>query len=148
MVTTHSSENDQAVMDILGYIFVNVSLLRRALETWSPEYPDGNKSHALLGDAAIALAFHFDGYSKSSSRELMTNILNNRASNNALAILGRSRGLDEHVIINPAQWGMVSNKTMATTVEALIGAVFLDSGLDINAVIAVMRNLGIMDSAE
>ena len=68
MDTTHSSENDQAVMDILGYIFVDVLLLRRALEAWSPAYPDGHKSHALLGDAAIALAFHFDGYSKSSSR--------------------------------------------------------------------------------
>ena len=80
--------------------------------------------------------------------ELMTNILNNRASNNALATLGRSKGLDEHVIINPAQWGVVSNRTMATTVEALIGAVFLDSGLDINAVRAAMVNLGIMDRPE
>jgi hypothetical protein len=68
MDVTHSSENDQAVMDILGYTFVDASLLRRALETWSPAYTDGNKSHALLGDAAIALAFHFDGYSRSSSR--------------------------------------------------------------------------------
>jgi ribonuclease-3 len=78
----------------------------------------------------------------------MTNILKNRASNNALATLGRSKGLDEHVIINPAQWGIVSNKTMATTVEALIGAVFLDSRLDINSVRAVMVNLGIMDRTD
>jgi ribonuclease-3 len=80
--------------------------------------------------------------------ESSTNILNNRASNNALATLGLSKGLDKHVIINPAQWGIVSNKTMATTVEALIGAVFIDSGLDINAVRAVMVNLGIMDRPE
>jgi hypothetical protein len=68
MIMTHSPENDQAVMDILGYKFVNVLLLRTALQTWSPGSPDGNKSVALLGDAAIALAFHFDGYSRSYSR--------------------------------------------------------------------------------
>lgn len=65
---THSSENDQAVMDILGYTFVNVLLLRTALQTWSPASPDGNKNLALLGDVVIALVFHFDGYSRSYSR--------------------------------------------------------------------------------
>jgi ribonuclease-3 len=43
---------------------------------------------------------------------------------------------------------MVSDGIMATSVEALIGAVYLDSGLDINAVRAVMINLGIMESPE
>jgi hypothetical protein len=68
MIMTHSPENDQAVMDILGYIFLNVLLLRTALQTWSPASPDGNKSLALLGDAVIALVFHFDGYSRNNSR--------------------------------------------------------------------------------
>jgi dsRNA-specific ribonuclease len=37
---------------------------------------------------------------------------------------------------------------MADTVEALIGAVYIDSGLDISAARAVMTNLGIMETQE
>ena len=78
----------------------------------------------------------------------MTSLLNSRASNNYLTTLGRSKGFEKHVIINPAQRGIVSDGPMADTVEALIGAVYLDSGLDISAVRAVMINLGIMETQE
>ena len=64
-------------------------------------------------------------------------------SNVNLAQAGRVAGLDALVIGNPSQLGMVSDKTVATTVEALLGAVYLDSGKDIVAVKSAMRALGL-----
>jgi dsRNA-specific ribonuclease len=56
------TENERAVMVILGYTFNNVQLLRTALQTWSPVFPYGNKRLALVGDKVLGLEFHLDGY--------------------------------------------------------------------------------------
>jgi len=41
--------------------------------------------------------------------------------------MGFRNGLDRFVYINPAQDGVVSAGTMATTLEAILGAVYIDS---------------------
>jgi ribonuclease-3 len=78
----------------------------------------------------------------------MTMRLNTRASNSYLATVGGAVGLARYVRINPAQQGDISPSTMATTVEALIGAVYPDSEPGLSAVKAVMIRLGIMDAEE
>jgi hypothetical protein len=49
------------------------------------------------------------------------------------------------VIKNPCQGEEVSRTTMASTVEALVGAVWLDSGRNFEQVREVMERLGSVD---
>ena len=72
----------------------------------------------------------------------MTNFLQTIGSNNNLDRVGRVHGLDAYVHINPGG-NTVAPNTMAATVEALLGAIYLDSGHDIEAVNAVMNRLGL-----
>jgi ribonuclease-3 len=51
--------------------------------------------------------------------------------------------LDKFVETNPAQKGKVSKGTRATTVEAIIGAVWVDSGKNASQVNRVMENMGL-----
>lgn len=71
-------------------------------------------------------------------------IIQRLVSNSNLSMIGRQNGLEAYINPNPGQRGMIiSEKTMATAVEALLGAVWHDSGHDINAVNSVMRALGL-----
>jgi hypothetical protein len=65
-----------------------------------------------------------------------------QVSNHHLALVGSKAGLDDLILINPAQ-ATVSTGVMAQTVEAILGAVYLDSKMDVQAVRAVMALLGL-----
>lgn len=67
------------------------------------------------------------------------------ASNLNLLRLGRSKQLERFVHGNPAQLGVVSDKLMSTTVEAMIAVVFLDSGMDLAIVQRLLIYLGILE---
>ena len=54
---------------------------------------------------------------------------------------GKNCGLDEYVTGHPAQKGKISKGTRATTVEAILGAVWIDSGMNIHAVDRVKAKL-------
>lgn len=59
--------------------------------------------------------------------EQWSTIQQETSSNENLAAVGRTHGLDSCVMLNPGT-PSVSNKTLATTVEAIIAAVKLDGG--------------------
>ena len=59
--------------------------------------------------------------------------------------MARDAYIDQHVIVNPGHVGRVSVKTLATTVEAILGAIHLDTGKDIEAVGRAMALLGLSD---
>jgi ribonuclease-3 len=65
------------------------------------------------------------------------------ASNSYLAQRGFSTGLAECVYKNPSQGNTIFPGPMASTVEAIIGAIFYDSGENVTAVEGVMQALGI-----
>ncbi|KZM23777.1 ribonuclease III [Ascochyta rabiei] len=52
-----------------------------------------------------------------------------------LARRGFSLGLDDVVIKNPGHHGRISNGMMANAVEAIIGAVYVDSGYSLDATV-------------
>lgn len=56
-----------------------------------------------------------------------TRIVQETASNVNLAIVGKAKGLDSCVVLNPGTTS-VTDSVMATTIEAIIGAVELDGG--------------------
>lgn len=70
------------------------------------------------------------------------------ATNRFHAEVGSRFGIDEFIYKNPSQLGIpVSDRLLATTVEAMVGAVWLDSG-DIKAVEKVMLELGVLSPHE
>jgi ribonuclease-3 len=126
---------------------------------------DNNKRLSVLGDAVLAKVLcsaWFEARSSTGkehapvkrcgvltitgrvrSQAQWTQLRNETLSNDALARRGYQAGLDRCVIVadsTPA----VSPKMVATTLEALIGAVYQDGGDD--AVHRVMRSLGFFDN--
>jgi ribonuclease-3 len=71
------------------------------------------------------------------------NVVSTRASNAYLAEQGFLRGLDNYVYNNPSQGNFVSDGLMATTMEAILGAVFLESDGNISVFQNVMVFLGL-----
>jgi ribonuclease-3 len=71
------------------------------------------------------------------------NLFSNICSSANLTIVVRDAGIDQHVILHPGHIGRVSDKTLATTIEAFLGAVYLDTAKDIEAVKRTMNLLGL-----
>jgi dsRNA-specific ribonuclease len=67
--------------------------------------------------------------------------MNRVANNHNLANVFDTANLSPHVIGNPSQQGVISPKTKATLVEALLGAVSEDGGIE--AALEVMHTLEI-----
>ena len=65
-------------------------------------------------------------------------------SNANLDHVGRLHGLDAFVCRNPAQGNHISPITMTATVEAILGAVYLDGGIE--SVSQVMETLGLVST--
>ena len=64
--------------------------------------------------------------------------------NHNLAEVCSRKNIDRFIYQNPSQFGTtVSTRLKATTVEALVGAVWFDSG-DINVAERVMSTLGVL----
>lgn len=74
----------------------------------------------------------------------MTNAQNTRATNENLGQIGFSLGLDVYIQLNPSAQGVVPGRLMATTIEAIIGAVYLDSNKDIMAIRLLIIHLRVM----
>ena len=69
------------------------------------------------------------------------NMVSTVASNSNLATVGFRNGIDVAINKNPSQYGQTSPDVMATTVEAIIGAIYIDAG-NIFAVKRTMTTLG------
>ncbi|KAG6997512.1 hypothetical protein G7Y79_00040g076770 [Physcia stellaris] len=170
MATQETAEAVTSVKAILGYHFTDLSLLIEALQASGPLVrPDsgwlkseGNKRLALLGDAALRLAllepwyqgtgdyryylksFNVKRWGSDFWRGSGDHLVSSSACNANLGMIGYRNGLDRFINnIDPGQKGVTANGTMATTVEAIIGAVYLDVANDLDAVRKVMRTLGI-----
>lgn len=72
-------------------------------------------------------------------------MISDHGSNVFLERIGCKYGLDKFVIKNPCQGESLSQTTMSSTVEALLGAAWLDSGRNFKQVRAVIEKLEIID---
>jgi ribonuclease III len=70
------------------------------------------------------------------------NIVSRLSSNNHLATIGKNLGLERCINPNPSQKDVINDSLVADTVEAIIGAVFLDGGLEASE--RVMEILGVL----
>jgi ribonuclease-3 len=73
----------------------------------------------------------------------MNNIVQVIVNNTNVERIGRQIHIDEIVNRNPAQQGSVSGRTITDTVQAILGAVYLDSGRNIDCVRLVMVKFGL-----
>ncbi|KAJ4985495.1 RNase iii [Stagonosporopsis vannaccii] len=111
-----------------------------------------NDDLAIVGDKAFEVVLTVLWYrakdseaGRSLAKGDWTRIQQGLVSEAALAARGFDLGLDACVIKNPGHTSCISNRMMATALEAIIGAVFEDSDYDLEAVRAVMQNLGFFE---
>lgn len=120
--------------------------------------PRGNKRLALIGDALLRLEI-VDQWHATGVPPCMTNctstlgqysqnlgqtqkIVSRRASNKNLEKIGREAGLAKYIITHPGQ-KHAGRTTIASAVEALVGAAWLDSNNDFATVRGIVRALSI-----
>jgi ribonuclease-3 len=152
---------------ILQYEFRDPSILKEALLADGAEPANsatdpkkhGNKRLALIGDALLRLVLVDDSIIGGASTGILTAHMDNNltnlplaeshkicaaeASNTALHKDQKRLGLSRFIKTAPAQQGQVYRVTGASTIEALIGAVWIDSQHDYKRVHHVVHNLNI-----
>ena len=155
----------QGVQSVIGYTFADPYLVREAVSAAGSivaagprRFPNGNKRLALLGDTILQFALAEDWYDGTEPRgkrdhsntvpaydshlsETCDRIRKSVAGNQNLHSVGLANNLGGFV--NLACGGStVAPATMAATVQAIIGAVYLDSN-NMDSVKAVLRTLGL-----
>ncbi|KAL4880528.1 ribonuclease III domain-containing protein [Aspergillus karnatakaensis] len=123
--------------------FTNQSLITEALIAPGITSREGNKSLAQIGDTVLQLALQLEGRERGVSRERINNIISNRAGNANLARRGFALGLDRFIRKNPSQGSFCSDRLMADTMEAIVGAYFEDRGREFAALKVVLDVLGL-----
>ncbi|KAI9739551.1 MAG: hypothetical protein M1834_006267 [Cirrosporium novae-zelandiae] len=122
---------------IIGYRFMDRSILWEALHAPGSLFPvignhclaEGNKRLAIVGDAILRSALIETWYINGGAKVEADRKLQQIASNINLNLVGRNKGLDSFVQGNPSQGRVVAPRTMADTIEAVLGAVYLDGGM-------------------
>lgn len=136
---------------IIGYQFQDPHICWEALQvagsgvyrTGGRNIANGNKRLAIVGDAAIDLVLSKDWYESGTDEAQWTTTRLQLSSNENLHSVGLVQNLTGCINTNPLNPVAISKKIMAATVEAVIGAVFLDSG-GLAAVKDVMRRLALV----
>ncbi|KAI8213938.1 hypothetical protein K4K52_003036 [Colletotrichum sp. SAR 10_76] len=145
-------END--AMTIIGYTFGDRDRLWEALQgkgslvtqIGGRQVRDNNRKMAMVGDGVITLVIRKDAY---IDDHLPKGHANNRvatlANNERLEALCDHSGLTRCINVSPLHGGVVSRDNKSATVEAIVGAVWLDA--DETAAERVMETLGIIGPA-
>ncbi|KAF7944516.1 hypothetical protein ACHAO1_010127 [Botrytis cinerea] len=102
----------------------------------------GNRRLALIGDALIRLELVHNRYLQGASLETSHICVSKNASNRNLGTIGQHNGLVDQMVL-PTSQHEPAVYTVATTVEALIGAIWLDSEQDFGVVGRAIRALHI-----
>ncbi|EME77338.1 uncharacterized protein MYCFIDRAFT_83279 [Pseudocercospora fijiensis CIRAD86] len=140
-------ENAKTFIEHLtGHKFTNSNLLIEALDTTGQRARESNRRLALLGDKLMVHIIADGWYASNAPLVRGQTLLERICGNDNLATVGFNIGLDAHVVVHPGQRGAVSRKTMATTVEAVVGAIYVDSGKDIETVKDAMVCIGLNPS--
>ena len=168
MASSQMLNKIRGVEATIGYDFTDPLILWEALQAagsgirfaGTRHFPDGNKRLAVLGDTILQLVLVQDWYDSAEVRGIVvfgyiavvpasytepgraSDIVQDVGSNANLDRAGRIHGLDEFICRNPSQAGYISPATMTATMEAILGAVYLDGGID--QVSRVTQTLGLV----
>ncbi|RMZ09610.1 hypothetical protein D0860_04154 [Hortaea werneckii] len=131
------------IQDLSGYRFRDENILLDAIDTTGLRVQQSNQRLALLGDSILKFIILDDWYPTGTPKGAGNDHVSRIGSNANLAAAARLHGIEACVFTHPGHRGPVSQATLSTTVEAIIGAVYLDSENDLNAVRAFMKALGL-----
>ena len=120
---------------ILGHSFGDVALLRQALthSSWTNQHPDSQHNERLefLGDSVLGLAVtsyiykHYPQLSEGQLSKLRAGVV----SAVSLGEAGLGIQLDKWVVVEAsAVQNLAESSILGNTIEAIIGAVYLDAG--------------------
>ncbi|KAK6527409.1 hypothetical protein TWF694_004398 [Orbilia ellipsospora] len=146
--------NQVKIQSLMEYKFNNDSLLTEALEaagranyTETISGMDGNKRLALLGDALLQLVYLDRWYPSGRDREYASDELQKFTCNKNLQKCAEELTITSEILPNAAQQPLerVPKTTAASTMEALLGAVWLDSNKDFEQVKKAAVNLEILE---
>lgn len=115
---------------LIGYQFKDRSWLELALRHRSMGN-NNNERLEFLGDAVLAYVISDEMFRESpqSGEATLTRKRSVLTDRTTLKMVGDRIGLMSYIRINPGLRGKVSQKMVADTIEALIGAVHLDGGI-------------------
>ena len=135
-----------------GRVFTAARLLEEALTTpscrmSSPEVRD-NQRLEFLGDAVLGLiaAEYVFSLSSSLAEGSLTVARAHMVSTGALSAAARRVGIEKLLVRNKGAKEEIGSKALADAVEAVIGAAYLDGGLE--AAKEVYASLGLEENAE
>jgi ribonuclease III len=120
----------------LGHRFLNPALLRQALTHPSKARGAANNQRLeFLGDAVLQMLLTDLLFHQYPGRDegVLTQIRARAVNRDSLAAIGRTLGLGQHLLLGHGEErneGRVKPGNLADAVEAILGAVYLDSGTD------------------
>lgn len=130
-----------ALQDIVGYRFVNLELLRQALVHRSylnenPSFPLGhNERLEFLGDAVLELVVSDHLYRNYPNQEGdLTNWRASLVNAKSLSEVARALDIDQFLLLSRGESKDKASKARqnihANTIESIIGAMYLDGGME------------------
>lgn len=128
-----SAENLNGLMKCLGYVFQDKKLLQQALTHRSAGTPN-NERLEFLGDSVLnfIVASHLFAYFPRASEGELTRIRAKWVCESALAEIAAGFFINEHLILGQGEkkgGGAHRASILADALEALIGAMYLESGM-------------------
>ncbi|KAK5676285.1 hypothetical protein LTS10_011097 [Elasticomyces elasticus] len=136
------------VTKLTGYTIQDDELLFAALDTSGMHAAQSNRRLALYGDRVLSGVLADAWYVTNQPLVALARLEESVATNEHLLAFGERVGLGPHINRNNGEQGQpVTKKIMAATVEAIIGAVWIDSGKDFDVVRAAIKCMDLDNSA-
>jgi len=133
------------IESLTGHSFTNNALLREALDAAGFSKRYGNKPLAHVGDSVLNTAIARDWWATPNGGKSGDKLRQTITNNKNLANVGRATGLVDHIFVHPGQRYKVEvdDRVVADSVEAVLGAIYIDSGDDLNTVKAAIAGFGL-----
>lgn len=124
-------------MDKIGYTFKDPELLKLALSHRSVG-PKNNERLEFLGDSLINCIIAGELYARfpEASEGQLTRMRAYLVCSEMMAVIAKELELGEHLVLSPGEMrtgGHQRKSILADTIEAIIGAIYLDTGNDFAA---------------
>lgn len=135
------AETKPMLKRVTGYEFGEDQFLLEAIDTTGLRISQSNQRLALLGDIVLKHVILDEWYPTGKPKGAGNALVSNIGSNSNLAAVASRIGLKNLIITNPGHCGPISQGMLATAMEAILGAIYLDCDKDMTSMKSVMSAL-------